>query len=132
MNKIKIFFTAIILSSILFFNFTPLLANAAVDLSGTLDNAGSGIYGDNAAAKDKSFPMIIAGVIKVILSVLGVVLVCIIVYAGYLWMTAGGDEKQVDKAKDWIKNGVMGLFVIMSAYAIASYVLTKLVGASLN
>ena len=74
-----------------------------------------------------SLPARIGSIIQVILGILGVILVVIIVYAGFLWMTAGGDEKNVDKAKDWIKNAVIGLVIIMSAYAITSYVITKLI-----
>jgi hypothetical protein len=131
MNKIKIFFTAIILSSVIFFNLSPLLANAAVDLSGTLDRAGGGIYGDSAA-KDQSFPVLVGKIIKVLLGTLGVILVCIMVYAGYLWMTAGGEEKNVEKAKSWIKNGIIGMVIIMSAYVITTYVMSKMLAASIN
>jgi hypothetical protein len=41
-------------------------------------------------------------------------------------MSAGGDSKQVDKAKDYIKNAVIGLVLILMAYVITGFVIDKL------
>lgn len=93
-------------------------------LTDDVDKIGEAI-GEDAGAGD-ALPARIGELIKVVLSVLGVVLVLIIVYAGFLWMTAGGDEGQVKKALSWIKNAVIGLVIILSAYAITDYVIGKL------
>jgi len=74
---------------------------------------------------------IIANFIKMILGFLGIILVIIILYAGFLWMTAGGESGQVDKAKDWIKNAIIGLVIIVLAYTIATFV-TKKVSESVS
>jgi len=50
-----------------------------------------------------------------------------LLYAGYHWMTAQGDEKKVDKAKDTITRAVIGLIVTVGAYAITYFVIQKLV-----
>ncbi|MFH0814960.1 MAG: pilin [Candidatus Falkowbacteria bacterium] len=68
----------------------------------------------------------IGKIIGVVLGLLGVILIVLIIYAGFLWMTAGGEQKQVDKAKDYIKNAVMGLVIILLAYAITDFVIDKL------
>jgi len=95
-------------------------------LTEDVDKIGEAIgEGEDAGAGD-ALPARIGELIKVVLSVLGVVLVLIIVYAGFLWMTAGGDEGQVKKALSWIKNAVIGLVIILSAYAITDYVIGKL------
>ena len=49
------------------------------------------------------------------------------VYSGFLWMTAGGDEKQVKTAKDMIRDAVIGLVVIIAGFAISNFVLQQLV-----
>jgi len=72
----------------------------------------------------------IATIINVALSLLGVVVLVIIIYGGFLWMTAGGNDEKVGEAKKWIFGGIIGLVIILSAYAIASFVITKLVGAT--
>lgn len=69
---------------------------------------------------------IIGKVIGSVLAFLGVVLVIIIIYGGFLYMTAGGDAEKAKKAKDWIVNAVIGLAIILMAYAITSFVIGQL------
>ncbi|KPJ85033.1 hypothetical protein AMJ57_04660, partial [Parcubacteria bacterium SG8_24] len=61
-------------------------------------------------------------IISYFLGLLGLVAVVIMLYAGFLWMTAGGNEEKVSKAKRWMINGVIGLVIILSAYAITSFI----------
>ena len=49
------------------------------------------------------------------------------VYGGYLWMTARGNEEEVTKAKNLIKAAIIGLIIVLAAYAISIFVI-KLVG----
>ncbi len=72
----------------------------------------------------------IGRIINVALSLLGVVVLVIIVYGGFLWMTAGGNDEKVGEAKKWIFGGIIGLVIILSAYAIASFVISNLVNAT--
>jgi len=81
-------------------------------------------------SSNTNLPNIVAGLIRVALSLVGVLLLIYLVYAGFLWMTAQGEGKQVDKAKDIIKNTVIGLVIIFAAYAIADQVLIWLQTAS--
>lgn len=66
--------------------------------------------------------VIVANIIKAALGLLGIIAVVIIMYAGFLWMTAGGNEEQIGKAKSILINGVIGLAIILSAYAIVSFI----------
>lgn len=109
---------------LLFCFFSPLVAGAKPNLVGTIDTAAKGIYG--AQTVETSFTKQLGQYIQVILAFLGVILTVIIVYAGILWMTAGGNSEQVDKAKGWLKNGIIGLVLVLSAYAIASYAINKI------
>ena len=72
----------------------------------------------------------IARIIKALMTVLGTVAVILIVYAGFLWMTAGGNEEQITKAKKLILNATIGLIIILSAYAIAAFVIDNIYKAS--
>jgi hypothetical protein len=74
---------------------------------------------------------IIGKIIAVVLSVLGVIFLILLIYAGAIWMTAGGDGKKVDKAKSILINAVVGLVLTISAYAISTFVL-NLLGSSTN
>ena len=77
---------------------------------------------------DADLPTIIGRIINIFLGFMGIVLLLIVIYAGYLWMTAGGDADQVEKAKKWIRNGIIGLIIIVSSYAITAFVISMLAG----
>ena len=44
-----------------------------------------------------------------------------IVWAGYLYITAGMDEKNVEKAKRCFYNGIIGIVVVILSYSIVSF-----------
>lgn len=70
--------------------------------------------------------LIIARVIRAALAFMGIVVLVIILYAGFLWMTAGGNEEQIERAKKTLRNAVIGLLIILSAYAIVAFVMRML------
>lgn len=74
--------------------------------------------------------VIIANIIKAALGLLGIVLVVMTIYAGFLWMTAAGNETQVGEAKKMLINLAIGLAIILSAYSIVSFVMNKLLEAT--
>jgi hypothetical protein len=53
----------------------------------------------------------------------------LMIYGGYNWMTAAGDEQKIDKAKDTIRAAMIGLIIIIAAYAISIFVISRLWGA---
>lgn len=75
---------------------------------------------DFGQAKDPR--QIAAEIIRAFLVLLGTLMLVYMVYAGYLIMTAGGDEDRVNKGKHIIKNTIIGLALILSAYAITRLV----------
>lgn len=72
----------------------------------------------------------VARIINVFMGLLGIIAVVIILYGGFIWMTAAGNEERVDKARKMIVAGVIGLAIILSAYAIARFVVNALVNAT--
>lgn len=71
-----------------------------------------------------------ASIINVALGLLGIVAVVIIVAGGFIWMTSGGNDEKVEKAKNMIFMGIVGLAIILSAYAIATFVISQLTRAT--
>src|SRR3989339_534745 len=71
-----------------------------------------------------------SAVINIMLGFLGIIAVLIILLGGFKWMTAAGDEGKVDEAKKLIGAGVIGLVVILSAFAIAQFVISALYNAT--
>lgn len=70
--------------------------------------------------------IIIARIINVFLGILGIIAVGFILYAGFLWMTAGGDEAKIASAKKTIINSVIGLIIILSSFAITQFIINRL------
>lgn len=76
-------------------------------------------------------PRIIAvRIINASLGLLAIILTCVILYAGFLWMTAGGDAEQVERAKRMIRNGIIGVIIILSSWGIVSFIINKLLDAT--
>jgi hypothetical protein len=65
---------------------------------------------------------IIGQVIGAALSFIGILFFGLMIYGGFLWMTARGNEQKVEKAKELIIAAVIGLIIVMSAYAITAFV----------
>jgi len=65
--------------------------------------------------------LIAARIVKIFIGFLGIIFVFLIVFAGFKWMMAGGNEEKINEAKDQIKTGIIGLIIIFAAYSITSY-----------
>lgn len=65
---------------------------------------------------------IAAVIIRIFMSLLGILFICYIVYAGFIWMTAAGNDERIEKAKSTLRAGVIGIGIIIGAFAIASFV----------
>lgn len=77
---------------------------------------------------------IIGQVIQVVLSFVGIIFLAFMIYAGITWLTAQGDDKKVSKAKDIIEESIVGIIIVIIAYAVSSYLLqyfTPVIGGSI-
>ena len=104
----------------------PLAAFAAYDASSTGLAATGSQAGLDTTPGTQQLPIVIGTVIKTALGVVGIVFLVLMVYAGYIWMIARGDEAKVEKAKDTIVNCIIGIVIVVGAYAITSYIVTAL------
>ncbi|MFH1375499.1 MAG: MMCAP2_0565 family pilin-like conjugal transfer protein [Patescibacteria group bacterium] len=66
----------------------------------------------------------ITGWTNFLLPFVGAIAIAAIVYAGFLYLTAAGNQEQTEKAKKIIIWVVIGIIVIVSAYAIVNTVLS--------
>jgi heme/copper-type cytochrome/quinol oxidase subunit 2 len=83
-----------------------------------------------AGGTTKTLPELIGSFINALLGVLGIVFVVLVVYAGFLWMTAQGHEENVKRAKTMLTQAIVGIVIIVAAYAISSFVIGTLVTAT--
>jgi len=71
----------------------------------------------------------IENIIRIIVGFLGIITIIIILAGGFKWIASGGNEDKIAEAKKLISAGVVGLVVVLAAYAIASFVVNSLQSA---
>lgn len=83
-----------------------------------------------AAPGQTATPEVIAGqVIRTVTTFLGVVFFILIVYGGWKWLLARGNEEEVTKGKEIIKQAVIGLIIVFGAYLVANFVVNQIIQA---
>lgn len=73
-----------------------------------------------------TFNDIVGTVITVVLSLMGVLFLILTIYGGYTWMMARGNEEMVEKAKNILINALIGLIIVLAAYAISYFILSQI------
>lgn len=118
--------------SSLFFSTVPVSAvGLGVQAGETSGGPDLGIeYPGYSGLKNTDIRVTVARIIRVAMGLLGTIALGVILYAGFTWMTAGGNEEKVEEAKKWISAGVIGLAIILSAYAVTTFVINSLVNAT--
>lgn len=123
----KIAYT-ILFTLIIFFFSGPVNAydfNANSGLNDTAGAYGAG-YTTTAVTNSTIFAKI-GSYIQIILSFIGVLFLILMIYGGYVWMMARGDEQSVTKAQGIIKNSIIGIIIVLMAYAITMTIKTYLI-----
>ena len=69
---------------------------------------------------------VVGRIIEIAFGLLGTVFVVIVLYGGFKYMTAGGNTDDVAKARKIIFSGVIGLVIILMAWAITTFVFDSL------
>ncbi len=85
-------------------------------------------FGQVAGYGEASLPQVIGQIVRIVLSLLGIAAVVIMIAGGFIWMTSAGAAEKVEKAKKIITSGLIGLLIIVFAYAITSFVMGHLAG----
>lgn len=104
-----------------------LVSMSAVSAQG-LKNSGKNLdaIAGSAGVSQADAGSIVGSIINAVLTFVGLIFLVLMVYAGFLWMTAAGDEGKIDKSKSIIIAAIIGLVIVMSAYAITYFVTTRL------
>ncbi|MDX9893606.1 MAG: hypothetical protein RB292_04335 [Patescibacteria group bacterium] len=128
--------TTIIIASCLIFNAVILVqAESAASATSIYEQAKSGAQaaidasvggGESVDTSGDPFLTGLAVIINSLLTFIGIIFFMLLIYAGFLWMTARGKEEQVDKAKRITREVVIGLIIIVLARIITEFVLTQI------
>ncbi len=90
-------------------------SDTLADIQGQLDDTGG-----------VTLPVLIGNIIQVVLSVLGIVFLILIIFAGFKWLTAQGDPKKTQEATKMLTQAVIGIIIIIGAFALADFVIDSL------
>ncbi|MCX6794727.1 MAG: pilin [Candidatus Falkowbacteria bacterium] len=93
-----------------------------------LNNAGQ-VYG-NTTAPDIRYT--IAKIINIVLGFLGIIFIGLTIFAGFQYMTAGGNEEKNKKAVGLLTNAVIGVLIILMAWGITRFTIRQLGRAANN
>lgn len=95
-----------------------------------LESVGGGVYGGTGKLDEGAFEKQVGGIINIALTLVGVIFLILTVYGGYIWMIARGDETQAKKAKDIIIMAVIGMAVVLAAYVLTNFIVSRLTKAT--
>ncbi|MBN2884571.1 IPT/TIG domain-containing protein [Patescibacteria group bacterium] len=121
-NIFKFLVFTLVLSSIVGF----------VQLASAQINVGTNEIDNNISLSANDPRTVAARVINIAMLFLGILAVGVIVWGGFIWMTSNGDEEKVAQAKKILKNGVIGLVIILSSWGIATFILNRLINSTGN
>lgn len=121
MNRLM---TLFILATQFLFSASPASAQGLKNAAGQLGTAAK-----QAGTEDTgNLDTFVGSGIRTALTLVGLIFLVLMVYAGYLWMTARGDEAQIDKAKNIISAAIIGIVIVLGAYAITTLVISRFGG----
>lgn len=122
-NTFLCFFGCFCVLCSVFFLLNQVSAQTAGDIAqSTLNDS---FVGETGVSK-LDLGSVIAASVTIILSMLGIIFFVLAIYAGFLWTTAQGDEGKIGEAKQTIVRASLGFFVVISSYALTSFVVGTL------
>ena len=95
----------------------PSIAAAAVLAAPTIALAQTNVVPSNIAGINNLL-VVVRGIIRFILVVAFIVAFVMLLVGGVRWILAGGDEKAVGSARNTITAALIGLVIVLVAYAI--------------
>lgn len=115
----------IITSLIIFLALAFPLAASAINIGDNILESArkSSGYGQ---ATETTFASNLGLIVNIVLSFSGVIFMSLMVYAGYLWMTARGEENRIDKAQGIIRSAIIGMIITVGAYSITNFIVPKI------
>ena len=138
-NINKIFLSIVLICLFGLFALSPIRADNLKNAFGGSGSGGSSAYLGKTADKagyntnaNSTLEAVVGSVISTLLSLLGIIFLGLIIYAGFTWMTAHGHEEKIKTAQAVMRTAIIGLIIILAAYGISYYILSSLTNEALN
>lgn len=124
--------TLLLVGACLLFSFPDFVSAQEITGPDELDFSigGEDTFTQTTELANTDIRIILGRIVQIFLSILGIIAVGLFLYAGFLWMTSGGDESKVTSAKKTMINAVIGIAIILSAFAIVQFILNALADAT--
>ncbi len=108
---------------LIFFILFALVAYLPVRADSSLLNSQTGIseIGNVYGNSHVDIRITIAKIINVVLSFLGIIFIVLVIFAGFQYMMAAGNEEKAKEALSLMRNAVIGLLIILMAWVITRY-----------
>ncbi|MFH1047916.1 MAG: hypothetical protein V1738_06460 [Patescibacteria group bacterium] len=119
LNSRKLFIAAT--TALFLLSIVLLVQNLALASDGT-HGLGSTAAVSGLGGMSADLPTILGGIVRGLLGIVGTIFLVLMIYAGFQWMTAAGNDEAVKKSKGLIMAAVIGLAIIFAAYAITVFV----------
>jgi hypothetical protein len=108
----------------------PFLAYAQTTVGNGLTNSGmTSLFGSTGLNSSQSLSDLIVNVIRIMLLFAGAIAVFFVIVGGYQYIASGGNEETAEKGRKTLINAIIGIIVIVLAYAIIN-VIVNLVGSN--
>ncbi|MCK4539810.1 hypothetical protein KAU09_01505 [Candidatus Parcubacteria bacterium] len=125
-NKIKHLFILLCLIVILILPYFVFAQTSPLKGLQDVQEAGSGYAKIDNGADENNLAANAGKVVQIFFSVLGIIFVTLMLYGGYVWMTAAGDRSKVERAQDTIRRAIIGLLITVGSYAITQFILVRI------
>jgi len=125
--KIKVFFFSMLL---MFLFVTPVFSD--FDISNMANKAADKAGYKTTSISETTLAETIGLVVKAALSMVGVIFLLLMVYAGYLWMTARGEEEMTKKAQKIIISSVIGLIIVVASYTVTNFIVFAILSKTVS
>jgi cytochrome bd-type quinol oxidase subunit 2 len=119
----KVLIVSILLLFVLNITITSAATSIGQQISGGADAATKEAYGD---VKQQALTTPLIFIINSLLTFIAILFLLGLIYAGYLWMTAKGNQEQIDKAKKITREIVIGLIIIFLSRILTEFILTQI------
>jgi len=104
----------------------PMIAGAQMNIF-----VGFNEMGNAAGYGNAELGTAVGRMINIALSILGLVATVLIIVGGFQWMMSGGNEEAIGKAKKLMIAGVVGLVIVLLAWAISKFLITRIANVAM-
>ena len=132
MNKKNLKFKILLITLVVSFIFVSQVESAAAGIGATITNNLKNLGEKSGLAPDsgtKTTYAIMGSYINGLLALMGLLFLVLMIYGGFTWMTAAGNEDKVKKAKGIVKGAAIGIALILLALVITNFILSAIATA---